>query len=280
MSRTQSIHSLFRGAAELAKFYRMLAFILELLAAWIAAWRTFNHFELSDGWLSLWIASLLLIGQLLRVYARSIYQFSEKCRRTSVRAFGLQSEVPAAVHSSLECDAPIFSEWRASRLPAQELNEYYEPSFPPGPDLLRELYSYSSFYTWQLLRSSGHVFSICAGIASLAGVLVIYWLALVPNEVSLASRIVEVVCSLSFVVLAGKSFDAAADAYLSSRECRTIADGLIAQDGGIRLEELVATYDVVRASGPAIPTRIYTLLRDRLQARWERRKDALRDQCA
>lgn len=276
-SNVQSVHQLFRGSAEVTKIIRQFALCLELVAAMIAASSTMNDGALWGGWASLVILILMSASTVLRIWSRSTQGFSERCRRVSARAFALGEKVGAAVFSSLVSDAPLFAESTASKLPASSLIDYYEPTKPEGQARLREIWAHSAFYSWRLQRRTGWALIGVGVLVAIVGAAVIYGLAVQPREASISGRILDVVCSLVFVVLAAKALDSGAAGIAAGREARAVADGLLETSDPGRLDELVAEYDIERASGPSVPTLIYRLSRDELQRQWHERRKALDD---
>ncbi|NOY92979.1 MAG: hypothetical protein GXP55_17485 [Deltaproteobacteria bacterium] len=273
--RVAKAHHLFRGAAEVTKRLRQLALALELAAAVIAAWSGLSGAVLWGGWASLVMLLLMFLAMSLRAWSRSTHNYSERCRRLSITAFAYGDEIGAAVLSGLVVDAPPFAESFAARLPAKTLDEYYEPTAAAGRWRLQELYAHSSFYSWRLLNRAGWLFLSVGVLVALGGVIVIYGMALPSADSSMAGRFLDFVCSLVFVVLAFKAFDAAADAFVASRGARGVADVLVATRDSDRAEEQAAHYDMERVSGPTVPTRIYEMSRKRLQQEWHERRRAL-----
>ena len=274
-SRTEQLHRLFRGTAELTKRLRQIALLLEIVAAGVAAWGTLAGSTLWGGWASLVMLLLLVGGTALRIWSRSTHAYAERCRRVSARAWALGQTIGASVHSSILSDTPVFAERLAGKLPAGSMTDYYEPTRDVGRDRLRELYAHSSFYSWRLLRRGGWIFMGVGVAIAIVGAVIVFGLALPSTTVSAADRILDVVCSLVFAVLLARSLDAAIAAFISAQATRAISRVLIEAPDQERVEELIGHYDMERMSGPMIPTFVYRLSRDRLQAEWHERRKAL-----
>lgn len=269
---TEAVHRIFRGAAELSKSLRACALATEIVAAFIAAWRAFNPQMEWSGWASFWLALLVVAGFVLRVRAGYVYAFAEKCRRIASAAYACGRQVSSIVRTSLSADEPLLAKRFARRLPTQTLDDYYEPTTPAGNERLREIYAHSAFYSWRLLHVCFHVFfGASVALAGLGGI-VIYSMATSPTDVTTASRVLDVVCSIVFAFLVARTSAACLSAWCSSRECRSIADELAGSITSERLRDVIVNYDIERSTGPSVPTAVYLRCREGLQSAWHSRR--------
>lgn len=275
VSRVLVAHTMFRGSSEATKRVRQAALALELVAAGIAAYGVLSGEILWGGWASLVMLVLMVASTGLRVWSRGTQAYSERCRRVSARAFAQGNEIGAAVLSGLVADAPAFAQRLAEKLPAGTLEDYYEPTRPTGVPRLQELYAHSSFYSWRLLRSAGVLFASVGIVVAFTGAVVIYGIAVDPSSATTAGRVLDVVCSLVFVVLSAKAVDAGVAALVAARESRDIADGLIETADAERIAELTSRYDMERSAGPPVSTLIYRVSRATLKKEWHARRMAL-----
>lgn len=273
--RAQTIHTMFRGAAEATKRIRQIALLLELVAAGIAAYGVLSGDVLWGGWASLLLLMLMLTATGLRIWSRGTQSYSERCRRVSARAFAQGRDVGAAVQSGLVADAPMLTQRLAKKLPAGTLEAYYEPTKPPGAARLQEMYAHSSFYSWRLLRASGALFLAVGVAVAIVGAVVIYGLAVEQPPATTAGRVLDVVCSLVFVALSAKAVDTGIAALVASRDARGVADSLIGTSDDEQILELASLYDMDRNGGPLVPTPVYRLRRTTLQKEWHERRLAL-----
>lgn len=269
---TEAVHRMFRGAAELSKSLRSYALATEVVAALIAAWRAFNPQMEWSGWASFWLALLVVTGFALRVRAGYVYAFAEKCRRIASAAYACGRQVSSVVRTSLSADEPLLAKRYARRLPTQTLDDYYEPTTPTGNERLREIYAHSAFYSWRLQHVCFHMyFWVSVVLAGLGGI-AIYSMATSPADVTTASRILDVVCSIVFAFLVVRAAAACLSAWCSSRECRTVADELAGSITSDRLREVLVNYDIERSTGPSVPTAVYLRCREGLQSAWHSRR--------
>ena len=103
---SEQVYRVFRGSSELAKALRQAALRTEVTAAAIAAWRTMRPNLDWPGWASLGLAGFVLLGFALRLWAKTISGYSERCRRMAVRAYGSGVDVSFATASIVKADAP------------------------------------------------------------------------------------------------------------------------------------------------------------------------------
>ncbi|MEM6732312.1 MAG: hypothetical protein AAF658_12205, partial [Myxococcota bacterium] len=187
---------------------------------------------------------------------------------------GRHGAVATAVDSSdATLDAPLFTGWLASKLPAQKLDAYYASRFSSGRSRLRELYAKSSFYSWRLLRVATMVYVVVAGAMLVVGVGVMYWIAVDGGSF----KLLDVVCSFVFGTVLAKSVDTALSCWESSRELEGVARDLLNLSQAGAIEHLVLRYDIDRASGVSIPTPLYKLMRTGLESEWEKRSAELEE---
>jgi hypothetical protein len=159
-AETQEVHDLFRGAAEVGKLARTVALGAEVVAVAIALHGIFSENSSIAAWRP-FVAFVLAVGSWgLREYASRASNFSEECRRSSIRAYAAGISIPGSRCSSFRLNAPWLAPWMARQLPSGALDDYYEPQHPPGDARLREIYAHSSFYTWQNLRRLAGVSSV------------------------------------------------------------------------------------------------------------------------
>lgn len=273
--RTDDAHQLFRGAAELTKRVRQGATCAELVAAVVAAWSSALAQPLWGGWASLAMAVLMMLAVALRIFARHTHSYSERCRRVSVRSYALGVPIGAGTHSGLVSDAPPMARRLASSLPATDLDAYYEPLADAGDARLREIYAHSSFYSWRLLRVSGWTRLSAGVVFALVGAFIVFGLALPSSTVATADKVLDIVCSIVFVSLAARALETASEALMAAVEARAVADSLLKTRDEDQVQELINHYDMERAAGSSVSTLAYKMLRDRLQAEWKQRRQAL-----
>lgn len=277
LERTRRVHRLFRGADEVAKYYRAIALFTEITAAVLAACGGLWPKYALDGWNPLVLLILLVLATALRIAARSAGAFAGRARRLSLEAFALGTDLNPLLASNLSSDAPVLSEWLAERLPAKTMEEYYRPTFRVGRERLRELYAHSAFYSWQLLRSFGKILFL-ATLASLAlGAALLYWLALDAETIDQRDQMLNIVMSIVFSVVILKLINATIDSYFSSSSAKTVADGLLRVEASDaeHADDLIVSYNIGRSTGAAVPTWLYKMKRERLDNEWAERRQAL-----
>lgn len=277
MSTTQEVHVLFRGSAELAKYLRLGALGCELVAALIAIDELFLGFFGVILWRPVLALTLVAVAVFLREYSKEAERFAELCRSTSVRAFAKGAEVPFGQCSALRSDAPPFAAKLARRLVSTSLDNYYQPTVPPGTDRLRELYAHSAFYTWRLLRVTGWLYAALSLLVVGGAILFLYRLA--AGEAMVAPRpvVLDTLLTVVIGVLGIRASVFSIGCFRSAGMARKVADALIEAPLPVErcLEELTYRYDFERNGGPAPPTAIYIILRGVLERDWIHRRRAL-----
>lgn len=271
LALAEKVHLYFRGSSEVSKWAKTTALFLDLFSGAIAIAGIFG--SLKYFWVPLFILGSAVLSSALRSYANNIRSYSQRARRTSLRAFCLEIEIDPLTASNFSIESPVLAEWFASKLPAQSMNDYYEPVSPKGEIRLRELYAHSAFYTWRLLRISSFLAFIWSSIVFVGSFVVIYYLADAPRNIETTKGILESLSTVALVILCVRGVEYATTANLSAKEVRSIEESLQKKPHGRSLIELADSYEIERASGPDVPTIIYYFLRNKLQKQWfERRK--------
>ena len=275
--RGELVHSLFRGSGELSKLHRFVATIFEVAAALGA----FGALVAGTGWSAarywpLIAATLILASKGLRIRARRIRSFSDRCRQRSIEAFASGNDVEARLCADLKADAPTGASWMAARLPGKSMTEYYEPSFPPGVDRYREAYAHSSHFTWQLLDKAALVHWVVAIVllATTIGSLYLLGTWHAPHEARLS--LLDFVATFVLAALFTRAFDAALAGTRASREIRRLHDELMeAPRDAAAITRFAHEHDLTRESQPHVPSWAYRLLRGRVAKTWAIAREAL-----
>lgn len=271
----ERVHTRFRGASELSKLARLLALVVDCIAATLACLGIFG--ALKSPWVPLLIFILAVVSVAIRSFSATVRSFAHRCRRSSLRAFCSDADVDRITESNTAVDAPIGADWFAKRTPAQNLTEYYEPVCPPGEQRLRELYAHSAFYTWRLLRIYSRVASVWGVLVFALSFFVIYGLATNPPAPDTRDSVLEALCTVILVLLCIRAIETAVAANSSSNEARQIEEGLLKKPSGQALAEIADAYDIERAAGPDVPTSLYRAMRNGLQRQWHERRLAIVD---
>jgi hypothetical protein len=276
MTEVEEVHTLFRGSAETAKRFRIIGGACELLAA-VVALRGIADDSVVASWQPLAAFLLLAAAVFFRMRADVAGAFAERCRRTSVRAFAENRQVPAGLCTTLRSDAPWCARRAAKRLPATTLRDYYEPSQPSGEQLLRELYAHSSFYTWRLTVTAAWVLGSLTIVVALATVATLYTVATSDAALLTRSAAVDVLFSVVLGAIALRLFEVTVSTFKASSAARETANSLVDVPlaAGEGLHALVNEYDIERASAPAPSTMLYRINRRSLERDWNDRRKAL-----
>ena len=277
MDDTQEVHDLFRGAAEVSKCVSSLALVGELIAAAIALHGIFFQDTPISLWRPILAFGLAFLTWMLRQYATHVDGFSERCRRLSLRAFARGAVISPSRCSSLRSDAPFFAARIGRNLPANTLNDYYEPSTEVGEGRLRELYGHSSFYTWRLLRASAGLYALGSGLLFAVALFSLYQLAASDITTLPRKQALDALFSVVLTILGLRGLSVVVMSALGASDARRIADALIADQlpTGTQLDELTEAYDFERTRAPSAPTWVYQLFRQRLAEDWAHRRRAL-----
>jgi hypothetical protein len=278
MGNTEKVHQWFRGASEVTKRLRRGSTACELGAAGISLWTVLAKPVDAAAWLPFGILGLTFLGTFLRAYSGVANGFAQRCRRISLRAFCVSREVDDLTVATLDDDAPPFVESLASQLPAKTMEQYYEPTAPPGPARQAELYAHSAFYTWRLLRIQA-VFLLVVGVLVFAASgVVVYCLAASPDTKTDRRAVLEAVCTVVLLVVAVKACEASWEAFAASSSIRAIENDLLEKPKGEALKDLIDSYDIERAAGPSPSTFFYNRCRNTLAKKWEDRRKTIVDQ--
>jgi hypothetical protein len=274
MKEAQQVHSHFRGAGEVGKRCRIIASIAEIAAA-VVVIRGFFTGSLQT-WLPLVSFGLLVISAIFRMAADRYKDYSDGCRRISLRSFALGRDIEIRESSNLRSEAPPFALRCAAKLPASSLEKYYEPSSPPGEDRLRELYAYSSFYTSQLAKTSRNLYFSGSILILAAALIVLYLLATSATEEG-RELVLDALFSVVLSVIGLRTMEQALKFASLEKNTKRLADALIAQPLPVAdvLSDLTFEYDAAVSSAPPIPTTLYRLRREELDGAWRHRRGAL-----
>jgi hypothetical protein len=274
MKEAQQVHAYFRGAGEVGKQCRVIASIAEVAAA-VVVIRGFFTGSLQT-WLPLVSFGLLVISAIFRIAADRYKDYSDGCRRTSLRSFALGRDIEIRESSNLRSEAPPFALRYAASLPASSLEEYYEPSSPPGEARLRELYSYSSFYTSQLVKTARNLY-FSGSILILATALVVLYVLATSETAESRELVLDALFSVVLSVIGLRFMEQALKFASMAKSTKRIADALIAHPlpDADALSDLTFEYDAGVSSAPPTPTTLYRLRREELDEAWRHRRGAL-----
>ncbi len=281
LPRTETVHRVFRGAIETAKLFAFIALCFEGSMAILAAGNTLGWSPIRDGakWLPLGALILSVLSVCFRAYASHARSYAHRCKKTAARAYASGLEVEMITASNAEGDAPLFAEFMASHLPAQTLDQYYEPKSPIGEDRLREMYAHSAFFSRSQLRIFGIYSAVLALILFAFVFVAIYGLAAVAavSETDVATRqvVLDTLCSIVLAVLFVRSSETAIATLILASSIRGIEDALFKRPSGEELRVLTDAYDLELAGGRDTPTILYRILRKRLAFRWSIRGQTL-----
>lgn len=264
------VHSLFRGAAEVAKRLRRVAFGIDVVVAAVAAYLVFAENDALEAWHPLVAFLAVALARALRVRSRESDRFAEVCRRESARAYACGGTISPARLSSLRSDAPWRSLREAQKLPASTLEAYYEPTCPVGEPRLREIYANSAFHTWHLTRF--WFWCLAAGfvLLTIISAVAVYWVANTDGELTGRTEIIEALFSFVLALFWLELAEALYSAFGSYRSARTTCQRLLSRPlpVGDVLRGLVRDYDFERTGSPAVPTFLYRVDRQRLEGEW------------
>ncbi|MBN8626040.1 MAG: hypothetical protein J0M17_11165 [Planctomycetes bacterium] len=267
------VHQYFRGASEVTKKLRFVALFGDLAAATIAVLGVWGFIATKSGWLPLLTLLIATIGIGLRTYASSVRSFALSCRKSSIRAFALDEDLDPIALTNLQEQLPPLALWFAKKLPASNLEEYYEPTVAVGTGRLCELYAHSAFYTRRLARIYGFTVTASAVLVFVASFAMLYHLAMDDGITkNVREAVVATICSTIFVLIFARLVQLAFACLNSVKSMRRIENELLKKPKANALRELVDEYDIERASSPDVPTAIYKLRRNYLQRQWHIRR--------
>lgn len=274
--RAEQVHVLFRGTAEAVKWIRSVALFLDLGAAGLGLIGILAGANYKSVWFPAFVLLLAVLGVVLRQYAGQMRSFAQRCRRISLRALATGEDIDHLTLSDADVEAPHSARFLSSKLPASNMEQYYEPTKPVGEERLRELYAHSAFYTWWLLDIYAKVLVVVSGATLLLSFSVIYHLAS-DATAALTTRqaVLDALCTVILVVIGVRAGDNAWAAFASAKAAKKIEVALLAKPHLRVLIELIDGYDIERAGGPDPPTLIYCLRRNAIQKKWHARRAAL-----
>ncbi len=258
----------------MAKLLHRAAFAAELAITVLVVHGLVSEQTFSHGWRPLAVLLLALVALACLSLVHVAELFAHRCRRVALQAFALQRDVDARLFAALESEALPGVEFLAKRLPASSLEEYYQPSCPPGPNRLRELYAHSSFYNWRLLRLYGGLAAATGVFLLITGIVLTYALVVQPSESPPESEarliLLDGLYSVVLAFIALRALQKSIAAFVGAGAMRRTHEALLASPlpEGETLQELVLHYEVERARTPLIPALLYRLRRKRLEQRW------------
>ncbi|MCK4546146.1 MAG: hypothetical protein KAW17_01780 [Candidatus Eisenbacteria sp.] len=274
MPNTEHVHQLYYGAMEQQKVVRILAFVLELVAAIIAIYGRTVEGSPKLGYGPLFAVLLLSGSVVLRSYAKNIRGYAEILRVRIVRAVAFEQDVGPAERTDADVGAPWLASWFARRSSCPTLAAYYAPSSGPGVRRLRELVAQNAFFTFQLLRTTAIVWATVAIFALVYVLCYLYRYAVNPLPTDEVVFAFDFLLTVIVALLLLRSLDAWLGAWRIHQEIRLIetALGAVPPDDHARIEQLVRAYDQEVSRAPEIFTRVYRLRGSRIGQLWETRR--------
>lgn len=267
------VHQYFRGASEVTKKLRSVALCGDLAAAAIAVLGVLGIIATKSGWLPLLTMLIVTTGIGLRTYGSSVRSFALSCRKASIRAFALDKDLDPIALTNFQEQLPPFVLSFAKKLPASNLEEYYEPTVALGPGRLCEVYAHSAFYTRRLAKAYGLIVAASAILVFMAAFAMLYHLAMDDGITkNIREAVVTTICSTIFILIFARQAQLAFACLNTVKSTRRIEEQLLEKPRANALRELVDEYDIERASSPDVPTMIYECWRDELQRQWHIRR--------
>ena len=274
---TKHLHNLARGTFELCKKIGYIAFVLEILLIIAASAQTFINVKFLD-WL--WVAFiamfLAIFGLLLRILQRHCRATADSMRRTSVRFYANDNQVPQTTLTNfLSGLLGGYVERIAQKLPAGNMDAYYGTTLPPGIGRHREITACNSFFTWNIQKTYSWILGIISGILLLVFIYTLYGIA--TSEISLSQRIL--IAKSMYTIIIGIFLFRSANEFVvtlfSNSTLKTLANEIMKPNlSDDEIMHLIIEYECERASGSLVPTIIYLRCRKKLNTLWDlRRKD-------
>lgn len=234
--------------------------------------------------LKIGVASMLvpLFSFALKEHAGAKVAQGERIRRLHVLQDGLGKAPPPAELADLQADA--------TGIPALEpthVGTYFDSSITPGYRRLAHITEEAAFFTWKTAKRTS-AWCAAGAVAGCLATFTFLWVALqvanvpptplpastgaplplpIPQVAKLVSIIFAFFVSGTFATL-WRSFGALSrSAEATYKRCEVLRNERAPE----QLDVLVAvgSYDTAVAKAPPIPTTVYRLMRDRLNAAWK-----------
>ena len=219
---------------------------------------------------------LAICGLLLRILQRHCRATADSMRRTSVRFYANDNPVPQTTLTNFL--SGLFEgvvERIAQKLPAGNMDEYYDTMLHPGIGRHREITACNSFFTWNIQKTYSWILGIISGILLLVFIYTLYGIA--TSEISLSQRllIAKSVYTIIIGIFLFRSINEFVVTLFSNSTLKTLANEIMKPNlSDDEIIHLIIEYECERASGPLVPTIFYLMRRKRLNVLWDlRRKD-------
>ena len=273
---TKRLHDLTRGTFELCKKIDNVILVLEILPGIAALIQTFIDVKFLDQlWVALIAMSLALFGLSLRILRRYYRTTADSMRRTSVRFYANDNPVPQVTLTNFLSGLPGFVEEIGKKLPAENMDDYYKPTLPPGIKRHREMTACNSFFTWNLKKMYSWILGIISGILLFTSIYILYGIATSQSPLLQRLSIADLVYRVIIGIFLFKSINGFIATLLSTFALKNMANKIMKPNlADDEIIHHIIEYECERASGPLVPTIIYLMRRKRLNALWDlRRKD-------
>ena len=219
--------------------------------------------------------SSALSGVLLRIFGRWCRTTADSMRRISVRFYAYDKSVPQTTLTNFLSGLPGFVERIALKLPAGNMDEYYDTKLPPGIGRHREITACNSFFTWNILKTYSWILGIISGILLIIPIYTLY--GITTSELPLEQRLS--IANFMYIVIIGMFLFKSINEFIITRFSNSILKTLAKEimEPTLRDDEIfhhIIEYECERASGPLAPTIFYRMRRKKLNELWDlRRKD-------
>lgn len=276
-SSTEELHRLCKGTYEICKSLGYLIFSLDILPGLYIALYVFG-FAVEKSINPIVLLFLALTAMILKIILNRYRQKADSMRRISAYNYSFGLNTLPSVYTTFKREAPVFVNYFAKRVPTENLNEYYEPSFGPGPTRYREIYAHSAFFTWDLQKSYSNILIALFLILVTTAVSMFYINS--TTNLPLQTRFLNAstICSVLIILFIFRCFEGLINAKNSADVSKMVSDKLLKNDlKPDEINSIIMEYEFERATGELVPTFFYKLFRNSLKTDWDILKQEIKE---
>ncbi len=224
-------------------------------------------------WLVFLVFMLIAIESILRVLADGFHDYSQLCRRVSRDAYASGQDIDDASRRDIASQEP----WAIGLLGYHRTNlslaEYYgHQDITIGPERLRAICAYSAFFSHRLMRLYLVFMLMWFFVFFVGGLTALIYLS-GSETTSLEARLtsVDVLLTVVWAFFAIRTLQTAFRAYLMYQSVFRIEQLLCKSQAtsAREINQLAAAYDFNRANTFKVPSVIYRIYRNKIEAKWK-----------
>lgn len=274
---TEELHRLSKGTYEICKSISYLILALDIIPGLYIGIYVIG-FKIDKAISPIILLFIAFLGMALKIVLNRHRQKADAMRRISAYNYAFGLVTPPSTFTTFKRESPPLVEFFSKNLPTTNLDQYYEPSFGPGPTRYREIYSHSAFFTWDLQKNYSNVLLLLFILLISSAVYFFYSNSTADLPIQTRFLNASTICSVLIILFIFRCFESLINAKNSADVSKEVSDKLLDNDlNNDEINSIISEYEFERATGELVPTFFYKIFRNNLKKDWDIRKKEIKE---